>query len=125
MKGQAGPDIHETESFANHIEGLAGGAPPVPGSKGIAGRAPHDGAPLASCKPVPEQADASRMGFGGHKNYGFAIPTLESMGGDSDFVGRVPYRRFENVNRSCGDAFVNQNKLVVIVLASEGNAHRF
>ena len=65
------------------------------------------------------------MRFCRHKNYGFALFARKGGRGGLDFVGGIRDRRFEDVNRFRRHSFVNQNELVVMVLAGEGNAHLF
>src|SRR5260370_32997274 len=82
MHGQAGPRVQHAQGFANHIECVAGGAPPVAGIERIAGRRAHDGAAWARSEPAPEQTGAARMSFCGDDNYDFAFTAGESSCGD-------------------------------------------
>lgn len=83
------------------------------------------GAALARREPLPKQANAAGMDFCGHKNHGLALSACQGSSGGFDFVGSVQDRRFEDVNRFRWNSFVNQDELVVIILAGESNAHLF
>ena len=80
---------------------------------------------LARSEPVPEQANAARMNFCRDKYYGSVLSGLKSGRGDFNFFSGIYDWRLEDVNRFRGHTFVNQDKLVVIVLAREGNTHLF
>src|SRR5437588_5138896 len=125
MQGQARPGVHEAKNFAQHVESIAGGSPPVPGIEGIAGGGAYDSPALARNELAPEQANAAGMSFCRDKNHGAVLPSCESRCNDFDFVGGIHDRRFEDVNRLRRHGFVNQNQLVVIILAGERDAHLF
>jgi hypothetical protein len=95
----------------------------MPRIEGIAGGRAHDGPALTRCEHAPEQTNAAGMGFCSDNNHSFAVCTCQGSCSRFDLVGSVHNRRFEDVNRLPRNSFVNQNELVVIVLAVEGNSH--
>src|SRR6266436_1156293 len=125
MQGQTGPCVQQAQDFAHHIESIAGGAPPVPGIERIACRGTHNGQTLSGSEPAPKQANATRMGLGRNNNNGAVLPGPESSRDGSDFVDGIHDRRFEDVNGFRRHSFLNENELVVIVLAGERNTHAF
>src|SRR6266478_2835035 len=125
MQGQARPGVQQAQDFAHHIESIAGGAPPVPGIERIVRGGAHDGQTLPGSEPAPKQANATRMGLGRNNNNGAVLPGRESSRDGSDFVDGIHDRRFEDVNGFRRHSFLNENELVVIVLAGERNAHAF
>src|SRR5258708_17692099 len=119
MKGQARPGVQKPQEFTYHVEGIAGGAPPAPGIEGIGGSGTHDGAGMTRNELAPKQANAACMNFCRDKDYGRILSGFERGCDAFNFVSGIYDGSSEDVNRVRGHAFVNQNKLVVIVLAGE------
>src|SRR5260370_7271332 len=125
MKGQARPGIQESQEFAHHVEGIARGAPPVPGIEGIGGGGAHNGAALARSEPAPEQPNAARMSFCRDKNHGSILSGLESSRGGSNFVGGIYDPSVENVNPFPRHTLLNPNQPLLIIPPPNKHAHFF
>src|SRR5258708_20199808 len=69
MHGQAGPRVQHAQGFANHIECVAGGAPPVAGVEKSARRGARDGAARAGGEPAPTQTGGAPMNFFSAPNF--------------------------------------------------------
>src|SRR5260370_3059160 len=69
MQGQASPGVQKAEDFADYIESIARGAPPVPGIEGIAGSGAHDGPALAGNERPPEEANSPGVRLGRNENH--------------------------------------------------------
>ncbi len=97
----------------------------MPGIEGIAGGGAHNGPALIRSEPAPEQAYSPRVRLGGDKNHRAIVFARHRGSNDPDFVHGIHDRRLEDVNRLRRHSFVNQNEIVVMVLAGKGNAHLF
>lgn len=87
---QASPGVEEAEKFAQDVESIAGGAPPMSGIKAVAGGGADDGATSAARELLPEFADSARVSLGGDDDYyRGSIFAGELPGDGTDFIGGV------------------------------------
>lgn len=122
---QASPGVEEAEKFAQDVESIAGGAPPMSGIKAVAGGGTDDGATSAARELLPEFADAARVSFGGDDDYRGSIFAGELPGDGTDFIGGVVDPRLKQPYCARRHSFVDQDTGVEEILAGVRDAHRF
>src|SRR5262249_56806900 len=118
------PSIEHAKHFANNIEGVAGGPPPVGWIEGISFRRANNGSTVVFCERVPQPADAARVRFGRDENDHGALRTAEFRGDHANFVRGTVDGRLEHMDSALRYAFMLQDASAEDLLPSAGDIQR-
>ena len=123
-KGHPDPHVKHPKNFANNVEHVRGGAPPVHWVEWIVLRCADEDASAAVCVFVPESVNPAGVSLGGDDYHGCGVLFFGFGCYGVDFVNGVGDRWRKGVNVRGGNAAMLQDLCVESVFAGSVDIER-